>query len=75
VAARVVARGVGLRLWQNTSVAALRRAIQRVLDEPGFRAQARSLGSAMAQERRRPLAAEALEELATQRRGCASMQG
>jgi len=43
----------------------LRQAIQRVLDEPGFREQARHLAQAIAEETRRPLAAEALEELAT----------
>ena len=37
VPARVVARGAGLRLSQKASIPALRRAIQRVLDEPGFR--------------------------------------
>jgi MGT family glycosyltransferase len=65
VAARVVARGAGLCLSQKASIPALRRAIQRVLDEPGFRAQARHLAQAIAEETRRPLAAEALEELAT----------
>jgi MGT family glycosyltransferase len=65
VAARVVARGAGLRLSQKASIPALRRAIQRVLDEPGFHAQARHLARAIAEETYRPLAAEALEELAT----------
>jgi MGT family glycosyltransferase len=66
VAARVVARGAGLRLSPKASIPALRRAIQRVLGEPGFREQARRLAQAIAEETRRPLAAEALEELATQ---------
>jgi MGT family glycosyltransferase len=66
VAARVVARGAGLRLSQKASILDLRRAIERVLDEPGFRRQARHLARAISEETRRPLAAEALEELATQ---------
>jgi MGT family glycosyltransferase len=65
VAARVVARGAGLRLSPKARTPALRQAIQRVLDEPGFREQARQLAQAIAEETRRPLAAEALEELAT----------
>jgi len=68
VVARVVARGAGLRLSQKASIPALRHAIQRVLDEPGFRAQARHLAQAIAEETHRPLAVEALEELATQGR-------
>ncbi len=75
VAARVVARGAGLRLSQNASIPALRRAIQRVLDEPGFHAQSRHLAQAIAEETPRPLAAEALEELATLGRVPASAKG
>ena len=66
-AARVVARGAGLRLTPKASIPALRQAIRRVLDEPAFREQARGLGRAIAKETRRPLAVEALEELAGQR--------
>ena len=75
VAARVVAQGVGLRLSPNARIPALRQAIQRVLDEPGFRAQARHLAQAITEETRRPLAAEALEELATLGRVHASVKG
>ena len=75
VPARVVARGAGLRLSQKASIPALRRAIQRVLDEPGFRAQARHLAHAIAEETHRPLAAEALEELATHARVRAPVKG
>jgi MGT family glycosyltransferase len=64
VAARVVARGVGLRLSPKASIPALRRAIQRVVDEPEFRAQAHDLAQAIAEETLRPLAVDALEELA-----------
>jgi MGT family glycosyltransferase len=75
VAARVVARGAGLRLSQNTTIPALLHAIQRVLEEPEFRAQAYYLAQAIAEETRRPLAAEALEELATRGRVRASVKG
>jgi MGT family glycosyltransferase len=75
VAARVVARGAGLRLSPKASIPALRREIQHVLDEPGFREQARLLAQAIAEETRRPLAAEALEELATQGRVRAPLKG
>jgi MGT family glycosyltransferase len=68
VAARVVARGAGLRLSAKASTSALRQAIQRVLDEASFRDQARHLARAIAEEARQPLAAEALEALATQGR-------
>jgi len=75
VAARVVARGGGLRLSQKASISALRHAIQRVLDEPGFHTQAHFLAQAIARETRRPLASEALEELATLERVHAPMKG
>ncbi len=75
VAARVVARGAGLRLSQKASIPVLRRAIQRELDEPGFREQAHHLAQAIAEETRRPLATEALEELATQGCGHSPVKG
>ena len=68
LAARVVARGAGLRLSPKARIPGLSQAIQRVLDEASFREQARHLAQAIAEETRRPLAAEALEELATQGR-------
>jgi MGT family glycosyltransferase len=75
VAARVVARGAGLRLSPKASTPALRQAIQRVLDAPAFRQQASRLARAFAEERRRPLAVEALEELATLGRVHTSVKG
>ncbi len=74
-AARVVARGAGLRLSPEAPAPALRQAIQRVLDEPAFREQARHLARAIAEETRRPLAVEALEELATQGRMPVPLKG
>jgi MGT family glycosyltransferase len=67
-AAHVVARGVGLRLARKAPTPAIRQVMQRVLDEPAFREQARHLAQAIAEETRRPLAVEALEDLATQGR-------
>ena len=63
-AARVVARGVGLRLSPQASVSALRAAVRRVLDEPRFRTNARLLAAAIAAETARAQAVVELEELA-----------
>lgn len=68
VSARVVTRGAGLRLSPKASTSALCQAIQRLLNEASFREQARHLAQAIAEETRRPLAVEALEELAAQGR-------
>jgi MGT family glycosyltransferase len=43
-AARVVARGVGLRLRPSARSPRIAAAVRRLLDEPGFRAQAEHLG-------------------------------
>lgn len=66
-AARVVARGAGVRLSAQASAAAIRDAVRRVLDEPGFREGARRLAAAIAAEAGRPDAVEELERLATPR--------
>jgi UDP:flavonoid glycosyltransferase YjiC (YdhE family) len=49
-AARVVARGAGVRLSRDASPERIRGAIQRVLDEPRFREGARRLAAALATE-------------------------
>jgi UDP:flavonoid glycosyltransferase YjiC (YdhE family) len=63
-AARVVASGAGL--WLSTSVKppALCKAIQRVLQEPNFRAAARRMAAAIAAETASPVAVRELEGLA-----------
>jgi len=63
-AARVVARGAGVRLAPTASPAAIGDAIRRVLAEPRFRAGARRLAAAIADEAGRPDALAELERLA-----------
>jgi UDP:flavonoid glycosyltransferase YjiC (YdhE family) len=46
-AARVVHRGAGVRLKPTADVAAIRRAIERVLQEPSYRASAQRLATAI----------------------------
>ena len=52
-AARVFARGVGLRLRPSAKPPRIAAAIQRLLDEPGFRVQAERLGRIIARRCRR----------------------
>jgi len=59
-AARVVHHGAGLRLSPKASVAEIRTAVQRVLDDDHFRANASRLASAIAD---RTLTAELVPEL------------
>jgi MGT family glycosyltransferase len=49
-AARVVARGAGLRLAPDAAPVEIGAAIQRLLDEPSFRKRARRLGARIAAE-------------------------
>ncbi len=64
IAARVVARGAGLRLSPKAQVPALRAAIRRVLEEPGFRENAHRLADAIIEESRGSVAIQELEGLA-----------
>ena len=60
-AARVVARGAGLRLPADAAPGRIAEAIRRVLAEPGFRAQAARLGAAIMVEG--PAAPRAADEI------------
>lgn len=62
-AARVVARGAGIRLDRNASPEQIRRAIERVLNEPRFRAGARRLAAVLAREDGAEAAAVEIEGL------------
>ncbi len=62
-AARVVARGAGVRLSRDASVQQIRMAIQRVLAEPRFREGARAIGASLAIEDGAVVAAEEIESL------------
>ena len=64
-AVRVMHRGAGLTLDPSADTAALRAAIQRLLDEPGFTAQAVALGARIREEAEARCAASRLEALAT----------
>ena len=63
-AARVVRAGAGLRVSRKASVADLRDAIGRVLDEPRFRAAARRMAATLAAERDEGLVVDELERAA-----------
>ncbi len=64
VAARAVWRGAGLRMSTKSRPDALRRAVQRMLGEPGFRDGARRMAEAMAREDGASRAVAELEALA-----------
>ena len=63
-AARVVARGAGVRLGFDAPPEQIRAAIQQILDEPSFRDGARRLGAAIAAVDGARTAADELERLA-----------
>jgi len=63
-AARVVARGAGLRLKPSARPAAIAAAVRRLLDEPRHRAGARRVAERLRDEARRDEAADDLEEAA-----------
>jgi MGT family glycosyltransferase len=63
-AARVEARGAGLRLAPSAPAAEIRAALARILDEPSFREAAARLGRAIAAETAPEKVADALESLA-----------
>jgi len=65
-AARVVVRGAGLRLSRDASPEKIRGAIQRVVDEPQFRAGARRLAAMLATEDGAETAAAEIEGLVGQ---------
>lgn len=60
-AARIVARGVGLRLKPSARPERIAAAVRRLLHEPSFRAGARRLGSAIAVDAAADRAVEELE--------------
>jgi MGT family glycosyltransferase len=64
-AARVAARGVGLRLSPGATVEAIQRAARTLLDDPGYRARAAALGAQIVEDARRSPAIDVLEEIAS----------
>jgi UDP:flavonoid glycosyltransferase YjiC (YdhE family) len=63
-AARVVARGVGLRLSRRAGAAKIARAVERLLREPSFRSRARELGRIISTEAADDPATRELEDIA-----------
>jgi UDP:flavonoid glycosyltransferase YjiC (YdhE family) len=63
-AARVVARGVGLRLSPKASAKRIRKGILEILESPGYRQKARELGKRIALDARNSSAVQILEEVA-----------
>jgi UDP:flavonoid glycosyltransferase YjiC (YdhE family) len=63
-AARIVAKGAGVRLRPEAAPAEIRAALTRVLEEPGFREAAGRLGAQMAGDKAEARAADELESLA-----------
>jgi len=68
-AARVVARGAGLRLTPDAKLTEMRTAIAELLREPTFAAAARRLGAAIATAEPRSALVDELEALASSFRG------
>jgi UDP:flavonoid glycosyltransferase YjiC (YdhE family) len=62
-AARVVAKGAGIRLSADASPEEIKGALTRVLTEPTFKQNARTVGAQMAGDRAERRAADELEAL------------
>jgi MGT family glycosyltransferase len=63
-AARVVARGAGVKLTPTASVAAIQTAVRTLLESPSYRANAQTLGRQIVDDARRSAAISILEEVA-----------
>jgi MGT family glycosyltransferase len=63
-AGRVAYAGAGIRLRKNTSTAALRAAVARVIDDPRYRTAARHMAARLAAERDDDRAVDELERVA-----------
>jgi UDP:flavonoid glycosyltransferase YjiC (YdhE family) len=59
----VVYAGAGIRLRKNVTVSALRTAISRVIEDPRYRAAARTMAARLAAERNDNLVVDELERL------------
>jgi UDP:flavonoid glycosyltransferase YjiC (YdhE family) len=63
-AARVVARGAGLRLSPKSSIKSIRNGILEILESPRYREKAREMGKVIAKDARNSSATQILEEVA-----------
>jgi UDP:flavonoid glycosyltransferase YjiC (YdhE family) len=66
-AARVVARGAGVRLKPSASADAIRKSVREVLESPRYRENARELGRRVAEDAQRSPVLEVLEAVALHR--------
>ncbi len=73
-AVRVTHRGAGLSLSATSSVADMGAALRRLLDEPGFAANARRLGDQVAHDARHSSIVSVLERLAAMPRVVAGLR-
>ena len=72
-AARVAARGAGIRLTRDAPAPALRAALLTLLEDPAYALSAKTLGKAIAEAEPRDALVEALEQLASQTQSCAKI--
>jgi len=63
-AARVVARGAGLRLSSKSSPKSIRKGVLEILESPRYREKAREMGKVIAKDARNSSATQILEEVA-----------
>ncbi len=63
-AARVVARGAGVRLKPSDSADAIRKSVGEVLDSPKYRESARKLGQQIAEDAQNSQVLDILEHVA-----------
>ena len=66
-AARVVARGAGLRLSPKSGIKSIRNGVLEILESPRYREKAREIGKVIAKDARNSSVAQILEEVAATR--------
>jgi UDP:flavonoid glycosyltransferase YjiC (YdhE family) len=66
-AARVVARGAGLRLSPKSGMKSIRNGILEILESASYREKAREMGKVIAKDARNSSVAQILEEVAAAR--------
>jgi UDP:flavonoid glycosyltransferase YjiC (YdhE family) len=67
-AARVVARGAGIRLTRDAQVPALRTALVKLLEDTSYARSAKTLGQTIAEAEPQDALADALERLVAEKR-------
>jgi UDP:flavonoid glycosyltransferase YjiC (YdhE family) len=72
-AARVAARGAGIRLTRDADVSALRAALVKLLEDPSYARSAKTLGRAIAEAEPQDALVDALERLVAETRNRANV--